>query len=107
MVNQDKQILNEVLLELTLAIGSESNYKKILKNCLPLILRRLNCMAAGLFDINRNQVNPIYFIPFSFPKSKEFVDIVKSYESLNDANVRKDFLQYSDGKNFFIVFNNS
>ena len=107
MVNQDKQILNEILLELTLAIGSESNYKKILKNCLPLILRRLNCIAAGIFDIEDNKIVPKFFIPFSFPKSNGFEDVIKSCESLNDSYDYREYLQYSDGKSYFIVFNSN
>ncbi len=105
MDSQDKQILNEVLLELTLAIGSESNYKKLLKTCLPLILRRLNCIAAGVFTLEDNKINPSFFIPYSFPKSINFQDIVQTLESSVDSFGKQDYLKWSDGMSHSIVFN--
>lgn len=63
MNNSENGILSEILLELTLAIGSESAYKKIIKKTVSLWLRRLSCTIGGIVIREGDNLQTVHVIP--------------------------------------------
>ncbi len=70
----DKKITNnimtEILLELTLAMGKESEFNAIIKNVLPLWMRRLNCTLGAVIEFIDNRYEYIRIVP-GFLKNDE------------------------------------
>ncbi len=72
MIDVNSKVLKEILLELTLVIGGETDYNKILKKTLPLYLRRLNCTVALVFHTDKGKVKSEFILPISLSKTKEW-----------------------------------
>ncbi len=84
MNKKEEQILSEILLELTLAIGRESSYTALMKNTLSLWLKRLNCVVGITFRQEGEEVNVEYVLPQYFTSSdtfKQLQPLLKSYNS--------------------------
>ena len=60
MNQNNRNILAEVLLELTLAIGSELDYQRILSKSIALWLRRLNCTAGAVVEAKDENLEIIF-----------------------------------------------
>jgi len=65
MSDRTKDILSEVLLELTLVIGHESSFHNILRKTISFWLRRLGCTVGGLIQrgCDTNSIELQYIIP--------------------------------------------
>ena len=63
MSDDYSEILTEILLELTLKIGSETEYDKIIKTTITQWLRRLNCTLGAVIQVESNDLTVEAIIP--------------------------------------------
>ncbi len=75
----EKSVLNEILLEITLAIGSEYDYTTIIEKTLSLWMRRLNCTMASILEVTTQQTIVIEHIVPSFLIKKGIPEKLKRY----------------------------
>jgi len=81
----NKNILSEVLLELTLAISKEQEYSKIIKTTLALWLRRLSCTKGAILSKEGAEISTQFIIP-SYLMNHTFSDKIKSAISNNQID---------------------
>lgn len=76
-----RNILVEVLLELTLVIGSELEFQKILTKTIPLWLRRLNCTSGAVLEKKNDKLDIHFIIPTYLHKKGLPQEVVTFFES--------------------------
>ncbi len=59
----NKNILSEILLEITLTISNEKEYDAIMKTTLALWLRRMSCTKGAILKIVENKIEKQFIIP--------------------------------------------
>ena len=93
----DKNIQNEIFLELVLCTSGEMEEAAILKKTIPLYLRKLNCFQAGVLKDWGAHYEEMMLVPFVASKSDSWT-IVKAYFTENtpfDNALRQPF-HYED-----------
>lgn len=74
---KDKLLEIQVLYEIAMSIGNGLDLKKMLEHSLSVYLRKLNCAAGLLFELQENEVNDFTAAPvFSIPRR---VNTLSSY----------------------------
>jgi two-component system sensor kinase FixL len=77
------EIYKDILLELAFAISGEFDLQQLLKHCIPLFLRKLNCTLAAVIRISSDQVSTECTVPHAAalsPAHREVVDrLVESH----------------------------
>lgn len=53
----------EILHEMTMSIGSSLDLVTMLKQCMPVMMRRLDCTMGGVIRINDGLATPLYVVP--------------------------------------------
>jgi len=82
----EKCLQAEVLLELVFSVSLEKNEHLILKKCMPLYLRKLNCFLAGVLKKQKDDnLKELMVMPFAAGKSDDW-DVVKKYFSSLDLD---------------------
>ncbi len=93
MIDVKSRVLKEILLELTLATGGETNFERILKKTLPLYLRKLNCTAALVFHHENNELKSEFILPISLSKTKEWpafrAQVLKEIKESSRLNLKE------------------
>ncbi len=75
-----KNILTEILLELTLTIGNEQDYTKIIQKTIPLWLKRLNCSSGAIITIDGIE----HIVP-AFKKKAPFSEEIQKRLQFNNS----------------------
>lgn len=100
-MQQNRNILSEVLLELTLVIGNELEYEKIHSKTISLWLRRLNCTAGAIIiAAGKNNFEIEYMVPTYMKKKGIKKEILEFFVGKN-INV---CTEYCDDNTFHYVF---
>ena len=74
----------EILLELVFSVSLEKNEHLILKKCLPLYLRKLNCFLAGVLKLDEdNGLSELMVIPFAAGRYDDWNCIKNYFSSLS------------------------
>ncbi len=71
-----KEIYKEVLLELASSISGEFDLQQLLRRCMPLFLRKLNCVLAGVVRTSPEQITTEWVVPRAVRESPQYVDVV-------------------------------
>jgi PAS domain S-box-containing protein len=94
-VNLAEQI--QILYEIAISIGTSLDMKKMLRGCIPVLLRKLNCSAGGVLKLNKNAGgNFIFKQIYSVPRNA--MNILAYREALSKI---PDSLKNDQRKNFF------
>ncbi len=71
-----KEIHKEILLELAFSISGEFDLQQLLRRCIPLFLRKLNCTLAAVVKTSPGQARTEYVVPQAMGASPEYQDLV-------------------------------
>jgi len=110
MNNNHSEILTEILLELTLKIGNETNYDKIIKTTITQWLRRLNCTVGAVIDCKGKELIVESIIPTYLSNSKIDQSLQETLEKrdikfFTELIIEDQFVYiYSLGENLVFVF---
>ncbi|MCB0687330.1 MAG: PAS domain-containing protein [Saprospiraceae bacterium] len=100
MNQNNRNILAEVLLELTLAIGSELDYQRILSKSIALWLRRLNCTAGAVVEAKDENLEIIFIIPTYLQNRGLVRTVVEHFLSKNVTF----YEEYKDDREYHYLF---
>ena len=110
MSDDYSEILTEILLELTLKIGSETEYDKIVKTTITQWLRRLNCTLGAVLNCESDVLEIESIIP-TYLKNTEIDDALrevilsKKVNFFTELVIKDQYVYcYSLGENRFFVF---
>jgi PAS domain S-box-containing protein len=82
------EIYKDILLELAFSISGEFDLQQLLRHCIPLFLRKLNCTLGGVVRISPERVSTECVIPHvavSSPAHREVVDRLIDLRRSGDA----------------------
>lgn len=71
-----KEIYKEILLELASSISGEFDLQQLLKRCMPLFVRKLNCVLAGVVRVSPEQITTEWVVPRAVRESPQYADAV-------------------------------
>ncbi len=63
----------QILLEIALSISGELDLRVLLGNCLPIFLRKLNCVSAGVLQSDDQGLRPVMILPLAQQRSREWM----------------------------------
>ncbi|MFW5777933.1 MAG: PAS domain S-box protein [Bacteroidota bacterium] len=86
MVTEKCNIKTEILLELVFSIKTNASEKDILRECLPVFLRKLNCFMVGVMKNSDHELQEQLILPFAFKRNKYW----KSLKNDISAAAKKD-----------------
>lgn len=72
----NKETYQEVLLELACSISGEFDLQRLLRHCLPLFQRKLNCTLAAVVKTSTGSVVTEHVVPHAVGASTEYNDVV-------------------------------
>ncbi|MDY0102148.1 MAG: response regulator [Lentimicrobium sp.] len=82
----EKNIQNEVFLELVFSASGEIDEHLILQKCIPLYLRKLNCFLAGVIKTVDQQYEEVMLMPIMAGKSQSWSDVKRHFISQGVQN---------------------
>ncbi|WP_052507389.1 PAS domain-containing hybrid sensor histidine kinase/response regulator [Desulfonatronovibrio magnus] len=95
-------LYKEVLLEIALSISGEFDLKALLKKCLPLFLRKLDCTAAGIYTHGQDTPELKMIMPMAM-KSSEAIQqhVAKFSRDILQDPVQGWFLSTTDNSHYY------
>ena len=101
MTTSNQNILSQILLEITLVIGNQNSYDKIVKRTISSWLRRLNCTSGALITIQGNQPELKYVIPKYLKDESELNDLINDHFEFANIDVNREF---EKGGKYYYLF---
>ncbi len=91
MVTEKCNIKTEILLELVFSIKTNAPEEEILRECLPVFLRKLNCFMIGVLQNSHLELQEKLILPFAFQRNENW----KSFKNeISNASGKNDFGLY-------------
>jgi PAS domain S-box-containing protein len=75
MVANKDNIKTEILLELVFSIKTGVTEKEVIKECLPVFLRKLNCFMVGVLKNTFEELEEVQLLPFAFQRDVFWLEI--------------------------------
>ncbi len=101
MVEKNRQ--TEIFLELVFSASGEIDEQLILKKSIPVYLRKLNCIQAGVLKMNGSGLEETMLIPFVAGKTKEWAK-VKAYFIHNFSVENGTCIQFFSADFYYYAF---
>jgi len=76
----DKNLLLQALYEISMSIGNTLELKKMLNQSIPVLLSRLNCSSAAIFQKHDNKTESLYASPKILVKNEAYMSHVQKLE---------------------------
>ncbi len=93
----------ELFLELTFAMAGEQDLDRLLAKCLPMFMRKLNCVHVAVFQYHEFGVYPKTIIPAALQRDEQFADLsVKLADELRP--VAGSFTTFEQGKRTYYLY---
>jgi len=86
MVANKDNIKTEILLELVFSIKTGVPEKEVIKECLPVFLRKLNCFMVGVLKNNHDELDEIQLLPFAFQRDVFWLEIKRKLKKFCQAS---------------------
>ncbi|NVO19562.1 MAG: PAS domain S-box protein [Bacteroidetes bacterium] len=92
----DNYIWNQVLLELSLSVGSEFDLEKTLKKSTQAFLKKLGCTFVSVSRIEKDTITTIYSVPYFIKDEEEHQELATEYiKALNSEETKESFLEFN------------
>lgn len=93
-----------ILLEIALSISGEFQLKKLLENCLPIFLRKLNCTLAGVVRKTEDDLFEELILPRAIIGRSAYLRAMSSLERFSRHTANESFFvnESSNGYDYFV-----
>jgi len=92
----------QILLEIALSISGELDIKALLSNCLPLFLRKLNCTAAAVVQVEQEGITTCMALPLALARTEKWSGIVAHLS--HSVACSDTVARYNHGQDLFFGF---
>ena len=94
-------VRRQILLEAAFAIGGELEIEALLKNTLPVLLRKLNCTMAAVLRRERETLNPVAIYPAATRRSGDWLPLLEMVRQAGHNSTGARCLQESADCNIY------
>ncbi|MFN2343876.1 MAG: hypothetical protein ABR542_10990, partial [Desulfonatronovibrio sp.] len=89
------ELYKDILLEIALSISGEFDLQKLLKGCIPLFLRKLDCTAAAVLSQQDGEPRLEMLMPRALAANNAFVENLKNSSEMLEKSNPQEWLEKS------------